>query len=144
MAQLELFQVVPPHDGDAKDVGGGKEPASSRGPLIRDWSALELDLDVEVLGVGNCGRPLGQDLFRIGAGEGGESEAVLYFIVSGKIGREALSNEEYERINYTFGSCKSSFSHCSAVLMDTVGSHAVEGKSLAESGVRGVSISLFT
>ena len=44
----------------------------------------------------------------------------------------------------TFGSCKSSFSHCSAVLMERVGSHAVEGKSLIESGVGGVSISLLT
>ena len=43
----------------------------------------------------------------------------------------------------TFGSCKSSFSQCSVVLIDRVGSH-VEGKSLAESGVRGVSILFFT
>ena len=44
----------------------------------------------------------------------------------------------------TFGSCKSSFSHCSAMLIERVGSHAVEGKSLIESGVGGVSISLLT
>ena len=44
----------------------------------------------------------------------------------------------------TFGSCKSSFSQVSVVLIDRVGSHAVEGKSLAESGVRGVSISFLT
>ena len=44
----------------------------------------------------------------------------------------------------TFGSCKSSFSQCSVVLIDRVGSHVVESKSLAESGVRGVSILFFT
>lgn len=47
-------------------------------------------------------------------------------------------------IRRTFGSCKSNFSQCSAVLIERVGSRAVEDMSLAESGVRGVSISFFT
>lgn len=85
LAQLELFKVVPPHNSDTEDICGGEEPASSRGSLIGDGSALELDLDVEVLGVGDCGRPLSQDLFGVGAREGGESEAVLYLIVSEKV-----------------------------------------------------------
>ncbi len=49
-----------------------------------------------------------------------------------------------DKMERTFGSCKSSFSQCSAVLIDRVGSHAVEGNSLAESGVRGVSMSFLT
>ena len=60
------------------------------------------------------------------------------------VGARRDQSERLERIEHAFGSCKSSFSQCSAALIDRVGSHAVEGKSLADSGVRGVSISFFT
>ena len=75
------------------------------------------------------------------------AERARRFFVSQSVemlGAMRYQQKGWGRIKNTFGSCKSSFSHCSAVLTDRVGSHVVEGKSLAESGVGGVSISLFT
>ena len=60
------------------------------------------------------------------------------------MGIRVYGRNKQGRVKDTFGSCKSSFSQCSAVLIDRVGSQAVEGNSLYDSGVRGVSISLFT
>lgn len=80
----------------------------------------------------------------VGAREGRESEAVLHLSISGSGGARDYGRKKQGRFEDTFGSCMSSFSQCSAVLIDRVGSHAVEGNSLYDSGVRGVSISLLT
>ena len=67
----------------------------------------------------------------VGARESGESEAVLYFTVSAEmVEARDYERKEQGRVKDTLGSCKSSFSHCSAVLIDRVGSHVVEGNSL--------------
>ena len=98
--------------------------------MVGNGGTFELDLDVEVLSVANCGRSLSQYLFGIGAGEGGESEAVLYFMISQDVESMDNASKWQSEIKDTFGSCKSSFSQRSAVLIDRVGSHVVEGSSL--------------
>ena len=60
------------------------------------------------------------------------------------VGAKYYRKKSQGSIRRTFGSCKSNFSQCSAVLMERVGSRAVDDISLAESGVRGVPISFFT
>ncbi len=60
--------------------------------MVGNGSSLELDLDVEVLSIANGGRPLGQDLLGVGPREGGQSETVLYPIVSGDGESKTLSD----------------------------------------------------
>ncbi len=50
--------------------------------MVGNGSSFELDLDVEVLSIANGGRTLGQDMLGISTREGGQSETVLYLIVS--------------------------------------------------------------
>ena len=112
--------------------------------MVGHRSSFELDFYVKVLRIIDGGGALSQDVLGVGAGEGRKGEAILYEIVRRCVGgsRDELTGQG--RMKYTFGSCNSSFSHCSAVRIDKVGSHAVEGSSFAESGVRGVSMSFLT
>lgn len=69
LAQLKPGQVVFLHQGHTKDIGCRKEPAAPAVSLIGDGCALEGNLDVEDLLVGDLDRPGGQDLLRIRGGK---------------------------------------------------------------------------
>ena len=77
LTELERLQVVLAHQGHAKHVGGGEEPTSAGSALVRDRAALERDLDVEVLRVGDGGRALREDGGRGVGRQRGQRETVL-------------------------------------------------------------------
>lgn len=71
LAELELFQAVCLDNRYPEDIGGCKKPAPPGGSLVRNWGALDWDLDVEDLDVGLDSRPVGKDVSVGGTSQAG-------------------------------------------------------------------------
>ena len=102
-----FFKIVALYGSHAEDIGSGEEPAAAARALIGDGRTFQTDLDVIILGIGNCGCSLGEDLSRIGARESGESKTILCGWVSFDAETLFASNV------LALGSAMSSLFHCS-------------------------------
>jgi hypothetical protein len=71
------------HYGNSEDICSGKDPASSRGSLIRDWGTFEGDLDIKHLLIGVKRVGLVDDIVELVVAESRECQAVLSIKISG-------------------------------------------------------------